>query len=39
MDGVIFALMTPLIIKDFGITVPEYRSGMQIALLVGILGM
>jgi len=24
MDGVIFALMTPLIIKDFGITVPEY---------------
>src|SRR4051794_18653687 len=39
MDGVIFALMTPLIIKDFGITVPEYRSGLQIALLVGILGM
>ena len=39
MDGIIFALMTPLIIKDFGITVPEYRSGMQIALLVGILGM
>jgi MFS family permease len=39
MDGVIFALMTPLVIKEFGITVPQYRSGMQIALLVGILGM
>src|SRR4051794_19400370 len=39
MDGVIFALASPLLIKDFGITVPEYRSGLQIALLVGILGM
>ena len=39
MDGVIFALATPLVIKDFGVTLPEYRSGLQIALLVGILGM
>ena len=38
MDGVIFALATPLVIKDFGVTLPEYRSGLQIALLVGILG-
>ena len=35
----IFALATPLVIKDFGVTLPEYRSGLQIALLVGILGM
>src|ERR1700750_2900785 len=39
MDGVIFALATPLLIKEFGVTLPEYRSGLQIALLVGILGM
>ena len=35
MDGVIFALAAPLVIKDFGVTLPEYRSGLQIALLVG----
>ena len=39
MDGVIFALATPLIIKDFGVTLPEYRTGLQISLLIGILGM
>jgi MFS family permease len=39
MDGVIFALAAPLVIKDFGLTVPEYRTGLQIALLIGIAGM
>ncbi len=39
MDGVIFALASPLIIKDFAITIPQYRSGGQIALLIGIAGM
>lgn len=39
MDGVIFALATPLIIRDYGITLPEYRSGLQIALLISIAGM
>jgi len=39
MDGVIFALASPLFIKEFRISVPEYRSGLQIALLVGISGM
>ena len=39
MDGVIFALASPLIIKDFGLSIPQYRSGLQIALLVGIAGM
>ena len=32
MDGVIFALISPLVIKEFALTVPEYRSGLQIAL-------
>src|SRR5437764_5213854 len=39
MDGVIFALATPLVIRDFGVTLPEDRSGLQVALLVRILGM
>src|SRR5690349_5862295 len=39
MDGVIFALASPLLIKEFALTIPEYRSGLQIALLIGIAGM
>src|ERR1700760_63927 len=38
MDGVIFALVSPMVIKEFSLTLPEYRSGMQIALFVGIAG-
>src|SRR6202140_5994818 len=39
MDGVIFALVSPMVIKEFSLTVPEYRSGLQIALFVGIAGL
>ncbi|HEY1932558.1 MAG TPA: MFS transporter [Acetobacteraceae bacterium] len=39
MDGVIFALATPLVIRDFHVTLPQYRTGLQISLLIGILGM
>ena len=39
MDGVIFALASPLIIRDYAVTIPQYRSGLQIALLIGIVGM
>ncbi len=39
MDGVIFALVSPLVIKDFALTVPEYRTGLQISLFVGIAGL
>jgi MFS family permease len=39
MDGVMFALVSPLIIKEFALDVPTYRSGLQIALLVGIAGL
>ena len=38
MDGVIFALATPLLIKEFGVSLPQWRSGLQIALLIGIAG-
>lgn len=39
MDGVIFALISPLVIKEFALTIPEYRSGVQIALFFGIIGL
>src|SRR5438477_2848559 len=39
MDGVIFALISPLIIKEFAVSIPEYRSGLQIALMFSILGL
>ncbi|MGY4255489.1 MFS family permease [Bradyrhizobium sp. USDA 4516] len=39
MDGVIFALISPMVIKEFSLRLPEYRSGMQIALFVGIAGL
>ena len=39
MDGVIFALVSPMVIKEFSLSVPEYRSGLQIALFVGIAGL
>jgi MFS family permease len=39
MDGVIFALVSPLIIKDFALTVPEYRTGLQVSLFIGIAGL
>lgn len=39
MDGVIFALVSPMVIKEFSLSLPEYRSGVQIALFVGIAGL
>jgi MFS family permease len=39
MDGVIFALISPLVIKEFALDVPTYRSGLQISLFVGIAGL
>ena len=39
MDGVIFALISPLVIKEFAVSIPDYRSGLQIALLFSILGL
>ena len=39
MDGMITFLVTPMIIKDFALTVPEYRTGLQISLFFGIAGL
>jgi MFS transporter, SHS family, lactate transporter len=39
MDGVIFALISPLIIKDFVLDIPTYRTGFQIWLTLGITGL
>jgi MFS family permease len=39
MDGVIFAIVAPFVIKEFAIDLGTYRSGVQIAMLVGIAGL
>ena len=39
MAGSIFSLVSPLIITEFALDVPTYRSGLQIALFVGIAGL
>lgn len=39
MDGVIFALISPMVIKEFSLTVPEYRWSLQFALLFSIVGL
>jgi len=38
MDGVIFALAAPLFMKDFGVGVPDLRTGSQISLLASVVG-
>jgi MFS family permease len=39
MDSMVFSLVSPLVITDFALDIPSYRSGVQIALLVGIGGL
>ncbi len=39
MDGVIFAVVAPQVIKEFGVDLPSYRSGVQIAMLIGLVGL
>ena len=39
MDGVIFALISPLVIKEFALDIPTYRTGFQIWLTLGITGL
>ena len=39
MDGVIFALISPLIIKEFALDIPTYRTGFQIWLALGMTGL
>jgi MFS transporter, putative metabolite:H+ symporter len=39
MDGAILALVAPLLMKEFAIDLGTYRSGVQIALLISIVGL
>jgi MFS family permease len=39
MSSSMLSLISPLIIREFALDVPTYRSGLQIALLVGITGL
>ena len=39
MDGAILALVAPLLMKEFAIDLGVYRSGVQIALFVSIVGL
>jgi MFS family permease len=39
MDGAIFALVAPMVMAEFAVGLTDYRSGVQIAMLVGIVGL
>lgn len=39
MDGAIFSLVSPMVIKEFGIGVADWRTGLQLVSLVGIGGL
>jgi len=39
MDGAILALVAPLLMKEFAIDLATFRSGVQIALLISIVGL
>jgi MFS transporter, putative metabolite:H+ symporter len=39
MDGAILALVAPLVMAEFAVGLPEYRTGLQISALAGIIGL
>jgi MFS family permease len=39
MDGAIFALVAPQVMQEFAVSLPEYRTGLQLSMLVGIVGL
>ncbi len=39
MDGVIFAVVAPQVIREFGVDLGTYRTGVQLAMLLGIFGL
>jgi len=39
MDGAIFALVAPMVIAEFAVNLGTYRTGVQIAMLAGIVGL
>ena len=38
MDNMVLSLVSPLVITEIAVDLPSYRSGVQIALFVGIAG-
>lgn len=38
MDSMVFSLVSPLVITEFALDLPSYRSGVQIALLPTAMG-
>ena len=39
MDGVIFAIVAPFVIKEWSVDLSSYRSGVQVAMFLGIAGL
>src|SRR6516225_6683042 len=39
MNGVLFELLSPLIINEFALDIPTYRTGFRIWLSLGIIGL
>src|SRR3712207_262219 len=39
MDGVIFAVVAPQVIMEFAVDLGTYRSGVQVAVLLGVAGL
>lgn len=39
MDGVIFAIVAPFVLQEFVVDLSTYRSGVQVAMLVGVFGL
>lgn len=38
MDFAIFGLVAPLLMKEFGLSLPEFRSGVQVLGIAGVVG-
>ncbi len=39
MDGLIFAVVAPLVIKEWPVDLSTYRSGVRVAMFLGIFGL
>jgi len=39
MDGAIFSLVAPMVMKEFNVPLASYRTGVQLSMLVGIVGL
>jgi hypothetical protein len=39
MDGVIFVIVAPFVLNEFVVDLPTYRTGVQIAMGIGVIGL